>query len=307
MISRTKLTILAGAVLLAGSAGSARADYNFTFDTVGSNTLTTSPSDQSTQLPGTYGNIAIYMDKVIGGTCATTLNCVTVQGLDSLGNAGLGAGYGVAVAQKYTGDGHVVGPGGVSTTLGNTTNAANNAVSPGSYDNYLSNVATLADGTSPSQLSQGILITFSHGVSLTGTFSFDFQIFPDGSCPSVGSCTAIPDLIVSTNGTTPYSHTFLGVAPGTLANGGSTHSPLSGGTSTELAPQLIGTSGNITLTNATTLKFMDWPAAIGIDNLKLVTATPEPMGQVFLLAGLGLVAVVGKRLRRTLAKSSPEA
>jgi len=60
---------------------------------------------------------------------------------------------------------------------------------------------------------------------------------------------------------TPYSHTFLGVAPGTLANGTSTHSALSGA-GTELAPQLIGTSGNITLSNATTLKFIDWPAAI---------------------------------------------
>ena len=302
-----KLTILAGAILMAASAGSARADYSFNFDAFG---LTTSSSNQATtQLvtPAQYGNIAIYMDKVIGGTCATTLDCVTVQGLDSLGNAGLGAGYGVAVAQKYTGDGHVVGPGGASLTLGNSTNATNNSGSvSGSYDNYLSNVATLADGTSPTQLSQGILITFTHGVSLTGTFSFDFEVFPDGSCPSVGSCTSTPDLIVSTNGTTPYSHTFLGVAPGTLANGTSTHSPLSGA-GTELAPQLIGTSGNITLTNATTLKFMDWPAAIGIDNLKLVTATPEPMGQVFLLVGLGLVALAGKRLRRTLAKSTPEA
>jgi hypothetical protein len=304
MTTRTNLTLLAGAILLAGSAGSARADYSFNFDAFG---LTTSSSDQSTQLPGTYGNIAVYMDKVIGGTCAVNLNCVTVQGLDSLGNTGLGAGYGVAVGQKYTGDGHVVGPGGVSLTLGNSTNTANNSASvSGTYDNYLSNVATLADGTSPSQLSQGILITFSHGISLTGTFSFDYEVFPDGSCPSVGSCSSTPDLIVTTNGSTAYSHTFLGVAPGTLTNGTSTHSPLSGA-GTELAPQLIGTSGNITLTNATTLKFMDWPAAIGIDNLKLVTATPEPMGQVFLLAGLGLVALAGKRLRRTLAKSSPEA
>ena len=307
MTTRTKLTLLAGAILLAGSAGSARADYNFTFDTIGSNTLTTSPNDQSTQLPGTYGNIAIYMDKVIGGACAVNLNCVTVQGLNASGNTGLGTGFGVAVAQKYTGDGFVVGPGGVSLTLGNSTNAANNSgpVSS-SYDNYLSNVATQADGTSPNQLSQGILITFSQGISLTGTFSFDYQVFPDGSCPNLGSCTALPDLIVTTNGSTPYSHTFNGVAPGTLINGTSTHSPNSGG-STELAPQLIGTSGNITLTNATTLKFMDWPAAIGIDNMKLVTATPEPMGQVFLLAGLGLVALAGKRLRRKLAKSSPEA
>ena len=75
----------------------------------------------------------------------------------------------------------------------------------------------------------------------------------------------------------------------------------------EQAFQWIGTSGSIGLTNATTLSFMDWPATIGVDNMKLVTATPEPAGQVFLLAGLALVALAGNRLRRTMTKSSPEA
>jgi hypothetical protein len=47
---------------------------------------------------------------------------------------------------------------------------------------------------------------------------------------------------------------------------------------------------------------MDWPATIGIDNLKLVT-TPEPKGGVFLLGMLALVAIAGTKLRRELAKS----
>src|SRR5690242_234037 len=152
MSTRTKrrLTLLAGTILLVGSARSARADYFFNFDAFG---LTTSSSDQSTHLPQ-YGNIAIYMDKVIGGTCAINLNCVTVQGLDVNGN--VVSTLGVAVAQKYTGDGHVVGPNGVSLTLGNSNGATNNTGPVGSYDNYISNTATLADGTSPVQLSQGI-------------------------------------------------------------------------------------------------------------------------------------------------------
>jgi hypothetical protein len=304
MTSRSRLTLFASAILLAGSAGSARADYSFNF-----NSLSPSTSDQSS-------GIATYMNNVIGGACAVNQNCVTVQGLDI--NGVVQAGLGVAVAQKYTGDGHVVGPGGVSLTLGDSTGATNNSgpinMSGGTvaYDSYISNVAADSNGNNPSQLSQGFLITFSHGVSLTGTLSFDYEVFPDGTCPQLNTanCGALsgghfanqPDLdFVASGGTTAINTTFWGITPGT-GNGTSTQSPLG----TELSPQLIGTWSG-TVSGATSLSFMDWPSAIGMDNLKLVTATPEPMGQVFLLAGLGLVALAGKRLRRTLAKSNPEA
>ena len=96
-----------------------------------------------------------------------------------------------------------------------------------------------------------------------------------------------PDLDFTANGSTPASTTFWGVTPGTT-DGSSTHSPASGG-GTELAPQYIGTSGNFTLTGATVLSFQDWPATIGVDNLKLVTTgTPEPRGYALLLGGLML-------------------
>jgi hypothetical protein len=299
MTSRTKLTLFASAILLAGSAGSARADYTFNF-----NTLTPSPtqSDQSTA-------IANYMDLILG--CPTgAAGCVQVSGLDASGSPTVG----VAVAQKYTGDGHVVGPvvsgTPVSVTLGNTDGATNNSGPVnGTYDSYISNTADPTSTNGPVELSHGIQITFSAGHSLTGSLSFDFQIFPDGSC---GGSACATDLTFSADGSTPYSHTWNGVAPLTMTNGTSTHSPNSLASGTELSPQLIGTTtntvGTINLTNATTLKFMDWPETIGIDNLKLTTtATPEPMGQVFLLAGLGLVGLAGKRLRRALSKSSPEA
>jgi hypothetical protein len=224
--------------------------------------------------------------------------------LDANGNPGSGAGFGVAVAQKYTGDLHVVGPGGVSLTLGNsdfaTSNSASLNMSNGNvvYDSYLSNTADpIPTHNSPVQLSQGILITFSHGVSLTGKFSFDYQIFPDNGCPSLSNCPALPDLHFTANGSTPANTTWTALAPGG-GNGSSLQSPLG----TELAPQLIGVSGAITLTNATSLSFLDWPATIAVDNLNLVS-TPEPAGQVFLLAGLALVALAGKRLRSGLAKS----
>ena len=54
----------------------------------------------------------------------------------------------------------------------------------------------------------------------------------------------------------------------------------------ELAPQLLQASGPLSFTvtggGSTALEFDDWPATIGIDNLKL-TGAPEPAG--FLLLG----------------------
>ena len=277
-------------LVLLGSAGSARADYLFTFNYASSGpSLTTSRLDQAT-------NIATYMDSIIGCT-----GCVTVSS-------------GVAVAQQYNADGNVVGPNGVSLTLGNSESATNNAVTPFAYsnDNYISNMATYPNGTGDSQLSQGITITLTKGYSFTGTLSFDYEIFPDINCQVLnsGSCGGSlsgghypdqPDLDFSANGSTPQSNTFWGITPGT-GDGNSVKSPDS---SHELAPQYIGTSGNFTLTGATVLSFQDWPAAIGVDNLKLVTTTtPEPRGYAFILGGLMLALFAGTKLRNTLAKSS---
>ena len=287
---KQRIAVCAGMLVLLGSAGSARADYLFTFNYASSGpSLTTSRFDQST-------NIANYMDSIIGCT-----GCVTVSS-------------GVAVAQQYNADGNVVGPNGVSLTLGNSEGATNNAVTPFAYsnDNYISNMATNPNGSGDSQLSQGITITLSKGYSFTGTFSFDYQIFPDITCQvlSYSGCggSAVggyypnqPDLGFSTNGSTPQSNTFWGITPGT-GDGNSVKSPDS---SHELAPQYIGTSGNFTLTGATVLSFQDWPAAIGVDNLKLVTTTtPEPRGYAFILGGLMLALFAGTKLRNTLAKSS---
>ena len=157
---KQQIALCLGILAYLGSAVSARADYIFNFNKASSGpSLTTINADQST-------NIAIYMDAIIG--CS---GCVTVSN-------------GVAVAQEYNADGNVVGPTGTSLTLGNSENAANNGVTPSAYgsDNYISNMATNANGTGDDQLSQGITITLSKGYSFTGTFSFDYEIFPDISC-----------------------------------------------------------------------------------------------------------------------------
>jgi hypothetical protein len=285
---KQQIALCVGVLAYLGSAVSARADYLFNFN---SPSLTANNSNQST-------NIATYMDGIIG--CS---GCVSVSS-------------GVAVAQQYNADGNVVGPNGVPLTLGNSNGATNNGVTPVAYgtDNYISNMATNPNGSSDNQLSQGIVITLSNGYSFTGTFSFDYEIFPDISCTvlNAANCGGAmqnghypdqPDLDFSaTGGSTNVSQTFWGVTPGSgSVDGSSVKSPDS---NNELAPQYIGTSGNFTLNGATTLTFMDWPAAIGVDNLKLVTTTPEPRGYAFILGGLMLALFAGMKLRQGLAKSS---
>jgi len=263
---------------------SARADVVFNFNSLGAYYT---QSDESTA-------IANYMSSVLG--CS---GCVSVSS-------------GVAVAQQYNADGHVVGTGGVALTLGNSEGATSNTATPGAYgsDYYISNMASNTNGTSDSQLSQGIVITLSKGYSFTGTFSFDYQIFPDNTCTATWSCGGWnsstgkynnqPDLTFTTNGSTPANTTFWGVVPGTT-DGAITKSADS---NNETALQAIGTSGNFTLTNATVISFQDWPAAIGVDNLKLVTATPEPSGYAFLMGGLLVALMAGSKLRQRLAKSA---
>lgn len=221
------------------------------------------------------------MDGVIG--CA---NCVTVTG--------------AATDQTYNGDGHVVGPGNgsKSLTLGTTDGATasnSNSTLNASYDTFISNTAN-KDGTN--QISTQIIITFTHGFTLNGNISFDYEIFPDAT----GTTQNPPDLTFNAwDGVNLLkTKTFLGVTPGTSPVG-ATHSPASGANGTESSPQLIGTYSTGPLSNITELDFIDWPATIGVDNLK--STVPEPRGTSLLLGGLMLAAFAGTKLRRVFAKS----
>ncbi len=291
---KQRIFLCAGMLAVLGSAVSARADITFTFDSI---TYATGNQDTA---------IARYMDTLLGGTCATLFNCVTVTGLNSSGNP---SGY-VATDQTYNGDGHVVSnTSGKSLTLGDSNGAtSNSSVAPGSTDTFLANT-----DDNKNQLSQGIEITFNTPVTLLG---FDYEIFPDGTCPDLHSndCGSgqsnLPDLVFKVNGVT--NTTFTGDAPCATVgvcqgqansgkDGNSIHSPNSG-SGTELAPQLIGTwSGSIS--GVTKLDFLDWPATIGVDNIKIASPTPEPTGGVFMIGGLALIGFAGRKLRSVFAKS----
>jgi hypothetical protein len=292
---KQRIFLCAGMLAVLGSAVSARADITFTFDSI---TYATGNQDTA---------IAHYMDTLLGGTCATLFNCVTVTGLQSNGTPG----GSVATDETYNGDGHVVSnTSGKSLTLGDSNGAtSNSSTTPGATDIFLANT-----DDNRSQLSQGIEITFTTAVTLTG---FDYEIFPDGTCPDLHSndCGAgqsnLPDLVFKTNGTTQA--TFTGDAPcatvggcQSQANSGkdgtSIHSPISGSGSTELAPQLIGTwTGSIS--GVTKIDFLDWPATIGVDNIKISSPTPEPTGGVFMIGGLFVLGFAGRKLRSVFGKS----
>ena len=124
-----------------------------------------------------------------------------------------------AVADKtYNGDGHVVGPGTssvTSVTLGTSDGSTQHLTS---YDTFIRNVA----GQSAFSFS------FS-GLSITGV-SFDYEIFPDGSCTSLTSTgcggSAVggiypnqPDFKFTTNLGDVFQ--YYGKTPGTT--GGSTY------------------------------------------------------------------------------------
>lgn len=104
------------------------------------------------------------------------------------------------------------------------------------------------------------------GSSALKNIAFDFEIFPDNSCTSLtgNNCGGngnpnTPDLKVSAGST--LIDTYLA---GTPTSPGYVHSPNSGVTLDETAPQEIG-SASLSIPGGTTeLTFADWPAAIGI-------------------------------------------
>ena len=255
-------------------------------------------------------SISTYMNGVLHTSCPTC--SVTVL---SSGSSG-------AVADTtYNGDGYVVGPGGKSLTLGTSNNATSNSSTlNSSYDTFIANT-----NDSSTQISQQITIQFT-GLTLSTT-SFDYEIFPDGSCQvlnaagcggaavggkypdqpdlefEAGTNTSGTDAAVSSFGTSGIQYGVTPVASGGT-DGTSTTGPAgrSGAVVTVVAPQYIGTwSGSLTglNANATELDFVDWPATIGIDNLQVsyttTTAVPEPAGIVFLGT---LVVLLTKKLRR---------
>jgi hypothetical protein len=280
-----KLARTLGLFLVAGVSAFATS-VTFTFDTQTINgTVVTGLSSGANSAA-----IQTYMQNVLNAAGCTGCTVTVYTGGSS----------GAVADQTYNGEGHVTGPGTPATkslTLGdsngatqsNTTSTVNST-----YDTFIANT-----NDSSGQVSQQITVQF-HGIAGLTITSFDYEIFPDGTCSALtsGSCGGAPSNGIypnqpdlefaagnSTNGTVgaggdTIQQTYYGITPGSGSDGNTNNSPLS---NSEAAPQLIGTwSGS--LTGATELDFVDWPATIGIDNLAISynTTNPEPASLILL-------------------------
>jgi hypothetical protein len=218
-----------------------------------------------------------------------------------MNNALTSAGYasssvtvtGALATKTYNGEGHVTGQ-----TLGTSEGGVLNPIVNGKRkkDTFIINDNFGLRGPK----SDRFTLTFTN--FLLYSLQFDWEIFPDATCPANSSCaksgnTSLsnwPDISLLVDG----SITPLWEAFGPTSN------------ATTIDPQALGVSPILNLNGAKSLTFVDWPAEIGIDNLRitgcvatqpncLTTRVPEPGSLALLCLGLFCLAFRHRQLAPT--------
>lgn len=174
----------------------------------------------------------------------------------------------------YTGEGYVWGNS-LGTSNGATFNGANTTsandqktVKASGKDGFIINDNF---GIYGKKYSQFTLKFINFQIDSVG---YDWEIFPDATCPSSNNCSSLPDISL-------YADDQL------INNTFATKRTVAETKNRTYAPQGLGTVSNIALNNVSTLEFRDWPAEIGIDNLKLTGhVVPEPASLTLMAAGM---------------------
>jgi len=150
---------------------------------------------------------------------------------------------GALATATYNGEGHVKGP-----TLGTSDGGVAHA---GSNDTFLINDNFGVYGAT----SNSFTLSFTNFT--ISSLSFDWEIFPDATCAQGSYCAGHPN--------SPNWPDIELYVDGSLVWSALASTPVGGGD-----PQAIGLSGLLSfLSGAHTLTFVDWPAEVGIDNLRI--------------------------------------